>query len=161
MGEADLESAMSPMSSVPFSPSMPDGTHLAVERNIVADMARRSLPLVLAIVAGSGALWGIHGAFSSAYAIALVLANLTLSAALLSWGARVAPTVLMAVVLFGYIGRLALLTVAVLLVHNQFWVEIVPLGLSIIITHLGLLFWEMRYISATFAFPDLKPKKGR
>ena len=133
----------------------------AVERNIVKDMARRSLPLVVAIVAGSGAFWGIHGAFSSAYAVALVLANLTLSAALLSWGTRVAPTVLMAVVLFGYIGRLALLTVAVLLVHNQFWVEIVPLGLSIIITHLGLLFWEMRYISATFAYPDLKPKKGR
>ena len=29
------------------------------------------------------------------------------------------------------------------------------------ITHLGLLFWEMRYISASLAFPGLKPISAR
>ena len=157
---------MTAFGSTPFPASAGPSTVLgdsvpSVERNIVVDMTRRSVPLVVAIV-GTGALfWGVHGALSSAFAVVLVLVNLSLSAALLGWGARNAPTVLMAVVLFGYIGRLALLTVAVLLVHNQSWVEIVPLGLSIIITHLGLLFWEMRYVSASLAFPDIKPKKGR
>ena len=132
-----------------------------VERNIVVDMVRRSLPLLAVIVIGGAVFWGRNGALSSGFSVVLVLANFALSAALLGWGARNAPTVLMAVVLFGYIGRLALLTVAVLLVHNQSWVEIVPLGLSIIFTHLGLLFWEMRYVSASLAFPDIKPKKGR
>ena len=33
-----------------------------------------------------------------------------------------------------------------------------PLGITIIVTHLGLLFWEMKYISASLAFPALKPK---
>jgi hypothetical protein len=27
-----------------------------------------------------------------------------------------------------------------------------------VITHLGLLFWEMRYVSANLAHPALKPK---
>ena len=157
---------MTAYGSTPFPASAGPSTVLgdsvpSVERNIVVDMTRRSVPLV-AVVVGAGALfWGVHGALSSAFAVVLVLVNLSLSAALLGWGARNAPTVLMAVVLFGYIGRLALLTVAVLLVHKQSWVEIVPLGLSIIITHLGLLFWEMRYVSASLAFPDIKPKKGR
>ena len=26
------------------------------------------------------------------------------------------------------------------------------------ITHLGLLFWETRYVSATLAYPGLKPR---
>ena len=157
---------MTTYGSTPFPASAEPSTVLgdsvpSVERNIVVDMTRRSVPLVIAVVGGGALFWGVHGALSSAFAVVLVLVNLSLSAALLGWGARNAPTVLMAVVLFGYIGRLALLTVAVLLVHNQSWVEIVPLGLSIIITHLGLLFWEMRYVSASLAFPDIKPKKGR
>ena len=133
----------------------------AVERNVVKDMVRRSVPIVVPIVAACGAIWGVKGALSSAFSVGLVLLNLAFSAALLGWGARVAPHLLMGIVLFGYLGRLGLLTAAVLLVHNMSWVKIIPLGLSIIITHLGLLFWEMRYISASLAFPDVKPKKGR
>ncbi|MEY4147330.1 MAG: hypothetical protein RL278_886, partial [Actinomycetota bacterium] len=36
--------------------------------------------------------------------------------------------------------------------------ELVPLCMTIVITHVGLLFWEMRYISLSLAFPGLKPK---
>jgi hypothetical protein len=46
---------------------------------------------------------------------------------------------------------------AVWVVRDASWVELVPLGLTIVVTHLGLLFWEMRYVSATLAFPGLKP----
>jgi hypothetical protein len=35
---------------------------------------------------------------------------------------------------------------------------LVPLGITIIVTHLGLLFWEMKFVSASLAFPGLKPK---
>ena len=30
---------------------------------------------------------------------------------------------------------------------------------SIIVTHLGLLLWETKYVSASLAFPGLKPSK--
>ena len=35
--------------------------------------------------------------------------------------------------------------------------SLVPLGLTLIVTHLGLLFWELRYVSASLAYPGLKP----
>jgi hypothetical protein len=34
----------------------------------------------------------------------------------------------------------------------------VPLALTILVTHLGLLAWETRYVSATLAYPGLKPR---
>jgi hypothetical protein len=65
---------------------------------------------------------------------------------------------MMGAAMFGYIGRLALITVAVIAVHNQWWVEIVPLGLTLIVTHLGLLLWETKFVSVSLAFPGLKPR---
>jgi len=86
-----------------------------------------------------------------------VLANFALAAALLSWAGRRSVALLMGVALFGYIFRLALVTVAVLAVKDLAWVELVPLGLTIVVSHLGLLFWETSRVSASLAFPGLKP----
>jgi hypothetical protein len=33
----------------------------------------------------------------------------------------------------------------------------VPLGITLVATHVGLLFWESRYVSLSLAFPGLKP----
>ena len=32
------------------------------------------------------------------------------------------------------------------------------LGTSIIVTHLGLLVWELKYVAISLAYPGLKPK---
>ena len=69
---------------------------------------------------------------------------------------------MMAAALFGYLIRLAIVSAVVLAVNNMSWVAIWPLGLTIIVTHLGLLIWETRHVSASLAFPGLKPStKGR
>jgi hypothetical protein len=44
---------------------------------------------------------------------------------------------------------------------DRSWIELVPLGLTIVVTHLGLLVWETRYVSTTLAFPGLLPRDGR
>ena len=44
-----------------------------------------------------------------------------------------------------------------LLVKDATWLNLTALGLSIIVTHLGLLFWELKYVSASLAFPGTKP----
>ena len=67
----------------------------------------------------------------------------------------------MGAVLFGYLLRLGLIFLAVFLVHDASWFEKLPLGLTIIVTHLGLLIWELRYVSASLAFPGLKPSPDR
>jgi hypothetical protein len=129
----------------------------AVELEVAFDLLRRALWSAPVLIAAFGAFWGLNGALSTAYAVALVVVNFLVAAALLSWTARISLGLMMGTALFGYLVRLGLIFLAVWLVRDAGWVEIVPLGLAIVITHLGLLFWEMRYVSATLAHPGLKP----
>jgi hypothetical protein len=132
-----------------------------VERQVAWDMARRALPIAPVLIVLASIPWGLAGAASSAYAIAIVLVNFALAAAMLSWAARISLPFLMITALCGYLIRLALITLAVLAVRSQAWVSVVPLGLTLIVTHLGLLFWETRHVSASLAYPALKPhEKG-
>jgi hypothetical protein len=129
----------------------------APEKELVGDMVRRALP-VAPVLLGIAALgWGTDGALSAAYGVVLVLVNFVVAAALLTWSARISLALMMGTALFGYAIRLAVIFAAVYLVKDAGWVELVPLGLTIVITHLGLLFWETRYVSASLAFPGLKP----
>ena len=127
------------------------------EGSIVKDMAKKAAIAGPVLILAFGLIWGIGGALSTAYAIAIVLLNFALSAAILSWSARVSLGMLMGATLFGFLIRMGIVLVAVLAVVHTSWVEVVPLGITLIVTHLGLLFWEMRYISASLAFPGLKP----
>ncbi len=128
-----------------------------VERQLTADMIRRGLPALPVIILVGAVFWGLDGALSTAYGVGLVLGNFALAAAMLSWAGRKSVGMLMGVALFGYLLRLGLVTGAVLLVKDQAWIELLPLGLTIIVTHLGLLFWETSHVSASLAFPGLKP----
>jgi hypothetical protein len=132
----------------------------AVEQEVAWDLIRRAVLVAPVLMAAGGLGWGVHGAASAGYAVALVVANFALSASLLAWAARVSLAVLMAAALGGYLVRLGLVTVAVLAVIHQPWVEVIPLAFTLVITHLGLLVWETRYVSATLAYPALKPRKG-
>jgi hypothetical protein len=131
-----------------------------VEQQVAWDLIRRGAYVAPVLLLAAALGWGLDGALSAGYAIALVLANFALSASLLAWSARVSLTVLMAAALGGYIVRLALITVAVLAVIHQSWMEVIPLAFTLVITHLGLLVWETRYVSATLAYPALKPRKA-
>ncbi len=136
--------------------SKPDGAATEVEVSI--DMVKRGLvagPLLIAIC---GVIWGADGAWSSAYAIGIVLANFSLSAAIIMVGSRISYAALLGGVLFGYIFRLALIFAAVYAVRDAAWISMPALGTSIIVTHLGLLVWELKYVAISLAYPGLKPK---
>ncbi len=132
----------------------------AVERQVAADIVRRALPVAPVVVIGGAIGWGLAGALSAGYALVLVLANFVLAAALLAWAARTSLALLMGVALFGYLARLALITVAVLAISGQSWFSPIPLCATLILTHLGLLIWETRYVSASLAYPGLKPRRS-
>jgi hypothetical protein len=129
----------------------------APERQVARDLARRGLLVLPAALVVGYLGWGTAGLASVAYAMALVLANFLVAAALLGWAARISLGLLMGVSLFGFVIRLAAISAAVLLVADQPWVEPVPLGITLVVTHLGLLFWETKFVSASLAFPGLKP----
>ena len=111
----------------------------APEMEVSRDIVRRGLiftPLYLAVC---GVIWGLNGVWSAGYAIAIVLLNFMLAALTISLTVRISLALMMGAVLFGYLGRL---------------------GLTLIVTHLGLLFWEMRHVAASLAFPGLKPESA-
>ena len=128
-----------------------------VERSIAVDMLKRGA-LVAPVTIGVGALLGGGDvAASVAYGIAIVLANLALSAVMLGWAAKQTPTILMMVALGGFFVRMGIVTLAILAVKDQDWVVLWPMGVAVLVASLGLLFWETRYVSASLAFPGLKP----
>jgi hypothetical protein len=129
----------------------------AVETEIAWDMLRRGAWAAPVVMAAGGALWGLDGALSAGYAMLVVALNFVLAASMLAWTARISLGLMMGTALFGYLIRLGLIFLAVMLVKDAAWVELVPLGLTLILTHLGLLFWEMRHVSASLAHPGLKP----
>lgn len=127
------------------------------ERQVALDMVRRGLPAVPVVVGLAALVWGVAGAASAAYAVAIVVVNFLLAAWLLAAAARISYTLVMAVALAGYLVRLGLILLAVLAVKDASWVEPLPLGLTLVVTHLGLLLWELRYVSASLAYPGLRP----
>lgn len=130
-----------------------------VEQHIAFDMVKRGLP-VGPLLIGVGALVdGWPGAASVAFAIAIVMVNFCLAALLMTRAARVSLAALGVAAFGGYLLRLALITFAVLAVHTATWFVPWPFGLTLIVTHLGLLVWEMRYVSTSLAFPGLKPAR--
>ena len=130
-----------------------------VEVKVSADMVKHGLLAAPAVIGLAGLVWGTAGAWSAAYAIALVLLNFALSAALISYTARISLGLMMGATLFGYLVRLGLIMLAVLLVKDAGWISLPALGATIIVTHLGLLVWELKYVAITLAHPGLKPAR--
>ena len=130
-----------------------------LEREIAIDAVRRGLVAAPVLIAVAAAAWGARGAASAAFGVGLAFANLIVSGALLSRAARISPAALGGAALGGYVLRLGLLTAVLFAVEGQPWVAMVPLVLTLAVTHLGLLVLEARHVSASLAFPAMRPAK--
>lgn len=130
------------------------------EVSVSLDIVRRGLFVAPVLVAVCAVIWGADGAWSSAYAVALVLVNFLLAAGLIALAARFGLGMVMGATLFGYLLRLALIFLAVFVVKDAGWISLPALGATIIVTHLGLLVWEMKYVALTLAHPGLKPARS-
>lgn len=129
----------------------------APEQQIARDIAKRALwvaPVLLAICA---AFWGRNGAISCAFGIVVVVCNFLLSAFLITATARISVGLMMGAALFGYLLRLGLIFLAFVVVRDMTWFHRMAFGLTIVVTHLGLLLWETKFVSASLAFPGLAP----
>jgi ATP synthase I chain len=129
----------------------------APEQQIARDIAKRALwvaPLLLAVCA---AFWGWDGFISCAFGMLVVVCNFLLSAFLITVTARISVGLMMGAALFGYLLRLGLIFLAFVAVRDMAWFHRMAFGLTIIVTHLGLLLWETKFVSASLAFPGLAP----
>lgn len=132
----------------------------APEVEVSRDMIRRGLIVGPVLIALCGIIWSMAGVASSAYALALVLVNFGIAAGLIAVTARISLGLMMGAILFGYLIRLAMLFLAVYLVKDAGWISRPALGLTIIVSHLGLLAWELKYVAASLAYPGLKPSRS-
>lgn len=130
------------------------------ELEISRDMIRRGLIASPVLIAICGAIWGMDGVWSSAYGIALVLLNFAIAAGLIAVTVRISLALMMGAMMFGYLLRLGVLLLAFFLVKDFGWVSRPALGATLIVTHLGLLLWELKYVAASLAYPGLKPSKS-
>ncbi len=131
----------------------------APEVGISKDLVRRGLIVAPVLIAVSAVIWGLDGMWSSAFGVALVLLNFGLAAALIAVTARISLGLMMGAILFGYLIRLGLILVAVLAVRDAGWISLPALGATIIVTHLGLLVWEMKFVALSLAHSGVKPAR--
>jgi len=129
----------------------------ATERAVANDIVKRALMVAPFLLAIGAAVHGLGGAATVAYGLGLVVVNFVLSALLITRTARISLGLMGGAVLFGYLMRLGLIFLAVFLVHDAGWISLPLLGATIIVTHLGLLVWELKYVAMSLAFPGLKP----
>ncbi len=128
-----------------------------VEKTLAFDMVKRGLPLAPVVLVVAGIARGWPGVASAALAVAVVLANLVIAAVILTWAARISLSMIMAGALGGFALRMGLLTVLVVAVKDRSWIDLPTLAVAILVTHLGLLFWETKFVSASLAYPALQP----
>jgi hypothetical protein len=133
----------------------------APEVEVSTDLIKRGLIAAPVVVAVCGVIWGGDGAWSALYGIGLVLANFALAAGIIAVTIRISLAVMLGGVLFGYLLRLGLIFVAVFAVRDAEWISLPALGATIIVTHLGLLIWELKYLALSLAYPGLKPTTTR
>jgi hypothetical protein len=132
----------------------------APELEVALDLAKRALPVAPVFLLVSGLFWGLGGVASAAVAIALVVANFLLAARIMAVAAKISLAFLYGAILGGYVLRLALLMAAFFAVKGFGWFEVIPFGFTLVITHLGLLVWETKYVSISLAYPGLKPERA-
>jgi len=131
-----------------------------VERLIAADLVKRGAVIAPAVVGVCALIEGQKGALSAVFALGVVLANFFVSAAVLAWAAENSPTLLMGAALGSFMVRMIVISLAVWAVHDASWVSLKMVAIVMLAFHLGLLAWETRYVSASLAYPGLKPRRG-
>lgn len=129
----------------------------APETGIARHMALHACWIAPAVVAVAALLRGWGGALGAALALAVVVANFLLAASLLQWAGRISPSMVAVAAFGGYVSRMAVITVVLLAVRNVSAVDFATFGIVLVVTHLGLLFWELRSVSLTLGAPGLRP----
>ena len=131
------------------------------EREIAIDLAKKAAIVTPIVVIGLGIWRGPDAALGAFLALALIVVNFFASAAILGWAAKHAPHALAGVAMLSFLGRLVIITIIGAGIKQLDIVDFPAFAITLVISYLALLFWELRSISLTLAYPGLKPKPGQ
>ncbi|MBX3381076.1 MAG: ATP synthase subunit I [Phycisphaeraceae bacterium] len=146
---------MSPMEFAVPAPSTE-----RIESTIAHDLAKKCALVAPIVVLGLGIWRGPDAALGAALALAIVVVNFLAAAWILGWTARHAPHALTGVALMSFLVRLGIITALGAGIKALDVVDWPAFCFTLIGSYLVLLFWELRSVSLTLAYPGLKPKPG-
>lgn len=118
-----------------------------VEAIISRHVARRAVWVAPVLIGLFGLLSGVDGAIASAIGVAVVVGNFLLSGWMMSVAARISLAFYQAAALFGFLLRLILITVSLLVLGSLTTLDRMALGLSVVVAYLVLLSWEAVAVS--------------
>jgi hypothetical protein len=113
-----------------------------VEATLARHLVRRAVIVGPVVVAIAWALRGPDGAVAAGVGVAIVVGNFLLSGVVLSAAARISLSLYHAAALFGFLLRLVLITVVMLMVARVFDIDRMAFGLAAVASYLVLLTLE-------------------
>ncbi len=113
-----------------------------IEAIISKNTAKRAIYVAPVLALVFGLLQGWQGAVASLVGVAIVVANFILGGYIMSKAARVSMVMYHAAALFGFIIRLGLITVTMLIIANVTNLDRMAMGISVVVSYLVLLSWE-------------------
>jgi hypothetical protein len=114
----------------------------SVESIVARHTVRRAVLIGPLVVAAAWLLGDAAAAFAGAIGVAVVVVNFLLAGEILSRAARVSMKAYHAAALLGFVVRLALITVTMLLIASVFEIDRPAMGISAVVAYLTLLTWE-------------------
>jgi hypothetical protein len=113
-----------------------------VEAVLARHTVRRAVVVGPAAVLALWAVRGSDGAVAAAIGVTIVVVNFLLSGLVLSAAARISLALYHAAALFGFVLRLVLITVVMVVVARQFDIDRLAFGMAAVATYLVLLVLE-------------------
>ena len=116
------------------------GARIAL-KDSVADVRQQAAFALGQVLGGSGSAW------SAEIAIVIVTANFVANALSVAWAAHISPMILYAVAMGGFLVRLVVFTIALVLLNTLAWFSPVAFALTLVPATIGLLVVEARTLS--------------
>lgn len=117
------------------------------ERELIRRISPFALPVAAAAFAAGVLLDGPDAGWSAAIAIVVVYLNFLAHGSSLAWAAGISPVVLSAVGLGGFVVRLAVIVVMILVLEQFAWFSVTAFVAALVPSTIGLLVVEMKLLS--------------
>jgi hypothetical protein len=117
------------------------------ERALIRRVSPFAVPAAIVAYAGGALFGGASAGWSSAIAVVLVYLNFVANALSIAWAASISPTLVSIVALGGYVVRLIVYTIALVLLNQLPWFSPVAFALALVPTVVSLLVYEAKALS--------------
>jgi hypothetical protein len=117
------------------------------ERALIRRVSPFAVPAGVVAFVVAALFGGVSAGWSAAIAIAIVYANFVANALSIAWAATISTTLVSIVALGGYVVRLVVYTIALMLLNQLAWFSPVAFALALVPAVVALLVFEAKALS--------------